>query len=611
MSLAIPAAAQDELAVFTPAGTEHQMILIPAGPFLMGSDALEGDGRDQPLHTVFLDAYHIDKYEVTVGRYRACVESGACNQPLAEGEGFFWGREGFDDYPVNGPSWSDADAYCGWAGLRLPTEAEWEKAARGTDGRAYPWGAEFDATRVRLGGSHPQAAGTHPTGVSPYGVHDMAGSVWEFVADWYIEDAYYRNSLFNPIWPYESPNRIVRGGSGHSGPPVVRTTTRWPALVAGSTAWAGFRCARDTEGVSYPRFQSAALSAEAAVVNRPIAIEAEVVLDRSLEEGGLFRGMQLDLLPAGLDAAIPLEHLGAGKYRGRTTLSIAQSGHHPLPVTVEAPSGERHMVCRLFLDVLPDANMEILTDGLAESWTVSDFKVESMDLAQTQTVQAGEVACSFLVESSFSGWQVTLTAPGPINPHGYTLRFAFHPGDSATDERTRFGINFFPRGTLNLLQDGLVDTQRREWQIIEIPLADIEHTGTIQGMTLAGNFGGTWHLDDVRLVAPEPPPPTAVQEERQTGRPTTHDLSPNYPNPFNSGTVIRFALPVQTQAELALFNLAGQRVATLLSGLRQAGRYAVHWDGRDDDSRDLASGIYLYRLQTESWTQTRKLLLLR
>jgi len=164
-----------------------KMIWIPAGEFLMGSD--ENDD-EKPPHMVNLDGYWIYKYEVTVAQYRKfCNETGS-NMPEAPS----WGWQ--DDHPIVHVSWDNATAYTQWAGVRLPTEAQWEKAARGTDGRAYPWGNEWDATKCansvgqRLSSTKP--IGSYPSDTSPYGALDMAGNVWEWCADWY-DGNYYNN----------------------------------------------------------------------------------------------------------------------------------------------------------------------------------------------------------------------------------------------------------------------------------------------------------------------------------------------------------------------------------------------------------------------------------
>ena len=156
-----------------------------------------------------------------------------------------------------------------------------------------------------------------------------------------------------------------------------------------------------------------------------------------------------------------------------------------------------------------------------------------------------------------------------------------------------------------------MDRAAKDWQVVEIPLSDLGLRGPIEEPRLGWNVEGTFYLDDIRLVAAPPPAVTVVEEERTTSLPQVFSLSQNYPNPFNSDTVIRFALPQSGEVELAVFNLAGQQVATLVQGQWEAGSYAVRWDGRDEGGKGLASGVYLYRLRAGKQVETRKLALVR
>ena len=246
----------------TPAGTVHEMVRVSEGEFPMGSR--HGDDDEIPVHTVYLDAFYIDGYEVTMAQYRACVESGGCGEPLTEGlilpplEQCNWDRSGREDHPVDCVTWYQADAYCAWAGLRLPTEAEWEKAARGTDGRTYPWGEDLDRKKANYGtdtccgpdssdgywSSSP--VGSFPEGVSPYGLYDMAGNVWEWVQDWYDSEYFTESPSRNPQGPDGgSDRRVLRGGSWDDYPGSLRSAYRAGGSPSNRTRGYGFRCARD------------------------------------------------------------------------------------------------------------------------------------------------------------------------------------------------------------------------------------------------------------------------------------------------------------------------------------------------------------------------------
>ena len=221
------------------------MVLVPAGTFIMGWDA--GQRDEQPPHAVFLDTFHIDQFEVTVGQYRRCVEAGDCQDPIYAPNCNWDGFAG-DNHPINCMNRQHARDYCAWAGLRLPTEAEWEKAARGTDRRIYPWGYELvgDEANFRIGlGTATEPVGNHPNGVSPYGVHDMGGNVWEWVEDWYAEDYYLRSPRERPLGPEFGEFGVLRGGSWwfEAGSlPAAHRVAYHPALTDIDI---GFRCAGD------------------------------------------------------------------------------------------------------------------------------------------------------------------------------------------------------------------------------------------------------------------------------------------------------------------------------------------------------------------------------
>ncbi|MGV8025596.1 MAG: SUMF1/EgtB/PvdO family nonheme iron enzyme [Anaerolineaceae bacterium] len=225
------------------------MMYVPAGEFLMGSE--DGYSDEIPVHTVYLDAYWIDQTEVTNAQYQQCVEEGACSFPYESSSysrNNYYGNSTYADYPVIYVDWNQANDYCEWAGRRLPTEAEWEKAARGTDGRTYPWGEKSpnaDLANYNVGDTIE--IGSYPAGASPYGALDMAGNVWEWVADWYDGSYYAFSPVENPQGPASGDYRIVRGGSWDGFEKYLRPAFRGNYARDYSGNALGFRCALSPE----------------------------------------------------------------------------------------------------------------------------------------------------------------------------------------------------------------------------------------------------------------------------------------------------------------------------------------------------------------------------
>ncbi len=272
------------------------------------------------------------------------------------------------------------------------------------------------------------------------------------------------------------------------------------------------------------------------------------------------------------------------------------------------------ILARLIEDYPED--LPLLGDGWGEGMQVEISGGAAVpELTAGGPVYQGESAGAFQVTpESFLGWKADFRLGQPIDPLGYAaLRFVFHPG-SATGRSFQVTVGDKSASLLgrNRLEGIGVDLEVQDWQVVEVPLTTLLPNGVVGAIGFNGDLEGTFYLDDIRLVALEAPPAaTAVLEKRLSARPTAVVLNQNYPNPFNSGTVIRFELPDSMPIDLALYNLSGQRVATLAAGGRMAGAYAVHWDGRDAHGRELASGIYLYRLQSGQRLETRKLILMR
>jgi formylglycine-generating enzyme required for sulfatase activity/uncharacterized caspase-like protein len=267
-----------------------EMVLVKAGEFSMGNSGAEVERlkeeckklgsteaqckdwyeRESPRHRVVLDAFHIDRYEVTNALFERFVRATSHSTTAeSQGSGWVWqqkdgkwqwvevkgaswraptgsGSSSESNHPVVQVSWPDADAYCRWAGKRLPTEAEWEKAARGTDGRRYPWGEDWEPARANgnMSVKTTRPVGSYPNGVSPYGAHDMAGNVAEWVSDWFDASYYQQSPERNPKGAASGQSRVLRGGSWYFNPIGLRTAYRDYDSPDDRLTLVGFRCAR-------------------------------------------------------------------------------------------------------------------------------------------------------------------------------------------------------------------------------------------------------------------------------------------------------------------------------------------------------------------------------
>ncbi|OYT19504.1 MAG: hypothetical protein CCU26_11245 [Nitrospira sp. UW-LDO-01] len=234
-------------------------VLVPAGPFPMGVPPGDRDGgRDEyPRHEVFLDSFLIDQFEVTNGRYIEFVKSTGHRVPqnqtnptrnLWQGDSI---TESVAERPVINVDWFDADAYCKWAGKRLPTEAEWEKAAKGTSDRRFVWGnVEPTAKHLNynqrwIGEKTLMPVGSYEAGKSPYGAYDMAGNVWEWVNDWYDARYYEKSPERNPKGPETGLKKVIRGAGWQNETPTVRIFTRVESDPTMRNESTGFRCATE------------------------------------------------------------------------------------------------------------------------------------------------------------------------------------------------------------------------------------------------------------------------------------------------------------------------------------------------------------------------------
>jgi len=222
-------------------------VLIPPGAFVMGDD------EESPRREIFVDGFMLDQYEVTVARYAAFLQATGNIKPPEEWETV--DLKSGADLPVVGVDWQDANGYCRWAGKRLPTEAEWEKAARSADGREYPWGNDAPTPdHARFGKSYQNPVykdgvarvGSYSKGTSPFGIHDLSGNVSEWVADWFSE-GFPRGDLRNPKGPDNGTGKVLRGGGWYDPAERITTTKRFHASPGYRSVDVGFRCANDVK----------------------------------------------------------------------------------------------------------------------------------------------------------------------------------------------------------------------------------------------------------------------------------------------------------------------------------------------------------------------------
>lgn len=223
-----------------------EQVFVPEGEFLMGKGEVRKNA-DSPQHIVYLNAFWMDKYEVSNTMYLKCMQADGCTELVSDN--IYYQNWVYRNHPVTYVTWEQASAYCKWAGRRLPTEAEWEKAARGTDGRPYPWGgkvpsprlANFSASMI----NELTSIYRYPLGASPYGVLNMSGNAREWVADWYSEDYYLITPYANPTGAETGIERSLRSGSYNEDKNEIAVTSRYRHEPESAGLSRGFRCAED------------------------------------------------------------------------------------------------------------------------------------------------------------------------------------------------------------------------------------------------------------------------------------------------------------------------------------------------------------------------------
>ena len=237
------------------ANPHPEMALIPAGEFVMGSPDEEGKSNEHPRHNVYLDAFYIDKYEVSFKNFEDYLASNPKQYPTITGWVDRKARPDMLNKPVFGFQWKRCKNYCEWKGKRLPTEAEWERSAKGVEGRNYPWGDEPpDDKRANFGnccsiqkGSALSRVGSFEKGKSPEEVFDLGGNVAEWVYDWYDKKYYEKGPYKNPKGPAKGKHHVIRGGAWNSLPVYLRSSSRYGDSDAKDYYGIGCRCAKNAD----------------------------------------------------------------------------------------------------------------------------------------------------------------------------------------------------------------------------------------------------------------------------------------------------------------------------------------------------------------------------
>ena len=312
--------------------------------------------------------------------------------------------------------------------------------------------------------------------------------------------------------------------------------------------------------------------------------------------------------------------------------------------TADLPKGFYKVVVRLEQEVdgvfkgidfihsiaLLPPDLSVFDERVATDWQLVGDSGAQMQVAGDGPIFYGTRAVAVEAEPKnfYTPWTIEFRPTAPVDPLGFAgVRFAFHPGDIELPNFPIFAL-FIDGLGVDFARDPEqfhLDFARREWQVLEIPFTIfdqpnyygpglLDQVDWIDALRFEGNMTGTFYLDDVRLVTRIPAAPlvpTAVSEVFSTDQPTAFALAQNVPNPFNSSTSFRFALPQAADIELAIYNLTGQKVARLARGWHAAGHYTTHWDGRNDAGVRVATGVYIYRLRAGEQVQMRKLLLLR
>jgi len=339
---------------------------------------------------------------------------------------------------------------------------------------------------------------------------------------------------------------------------------------------------------------SASVFPTAVVAGRSSLLRVEVALDPSQET--FPRKMDVDLSLLDDSSKLPLEHIGEGHYRGSTTVTPSKNGQFHLSIMLDKGKDGRACLSSVPLDVYPGGDLSIYEEGPGPGWTVEASRAES-NTKSTEFVHNGRFSHAILLQTGVVPGTVRYMYDDPdgVEIFGYShLEFYINGGEASGQDPVIAGKR---------LSDLGITVQADTWTLVSIPISEVSTTvGRLTSIWVQGAVKDTFYLDDMKLVAKEPPKPSTGVEVEEKVKPSGYLLSQNFPNPFNSWTEIPFALHEDTPVQLAIYNSSGQMVRMLVKGYRQAGSHKVVWDGKDESGRDVASGIYLCRLMVRGRT---------
>ncbi|MBT4501743.1 MAG: T9SS type A sorting domain-containing protein [Gemmatimonadetes bacterium] len=415
---------------------------------------------------------------------------------------------------------------------------------------------------------------------------------------------------------YAQDNQVAHFGLGQQ-TLVERLEVRWPSgktdvleNIPADLYIRVFEGRTDYQVIESPRWEVA--PPESLLAESTARITSTVRPSLFEPEAGISR-VTADLRKLG-GGEVALQRSDDGTYVLDTSVDLlAENGWREFPLLIEQNTSLGTYWTRIFsppILLVAATGHAIFDDDFAGEWALDRLWDCELSVKSGGSAFEGN---SYMELKTNSSWKMDIKAAESVDGGGYAvLRFAFKP---ASDSLTRLSVligvksvNVFPDGE----EEMAIDAQRAEWQLVEVPLELFELTRPFDKISISARGEGIFNFDEIGLIpAKISPPSTAVLEERSELLPSSFALAQNFPNPFNGETTIRFSLPRGGEVELSIFNLAGQKVATLVEGMRSAGEYSVHWDGLNEVGRKLASGVYLYRLCAGELVETRKLLLLQ